>query len=78
MLLALTFNFISFTLHCIDVTTNKRYSDFDWLRREIQKSIQIYIPELPGKALTKQISTLGTSKNEGIYEETFIEMRRQG
>merc|ERR1711973_204821 len=61
-----------------EISVRRRYSDFDWLRREIQKSIQIYIPELPGKALTKQISTLGTSKNEGIYEETFIEMRRQG
>merc|ERR1719295_121345 len=61
-----------------EISVRRRYSDFDWLRREIQKSIQIYIPELPGKALAKQISTLGTSKNEGIYEETFIEIRRQG
>ena len=56
-----------------------RYSDFDWLRREIQKSVQIYIPELPGKALAKQLTLpVGKGKKEGIFDEAFIEERRQG
>lgn len=36
---------------------------------------QIVVPPLPGKALKRQLPFRG---DEGIFEESFIEERRQG
>ena len=38
-------------------------------------SIQVIVPPLPGKALGRQ---LPFRKDDGIFEEDFIEERRQG
>jgi hypothetical protein len=38
-------------------------------------SLQIVVPPLPGKALKRQLPFRG---DEGIFEESFIEERRQG
>lgn len=37
--------------------------------------LQIVVPPLPGKALKRQLPFRG---DEGIFEESFIEERRQG
>lgn len=59
-----------------EFTVRRRYSDFVWLRKEIERTVKIYIPELPGKAFGKQLSIL--AKDDGIFEPDFIEERRQG
>ncbi|CAO2610814.1 Sorting nexin-12 [Lemmus lemmus] len=46
----------------------RHYSDFEWLKNELERDSKIVVPPLPGKAL----------KHEGIFEESFIEERRQG
>ena len=53
----------------------RRYSDFEWLNNELQRDSKIVVPPLPGKALKRQHPIRG---DEGIFEETFIEERRQG
>eukprot|EP00040_Diaphanoeca_grandis_P002170 m.20724 g.20724 ORF g.20724 m.20724 type:complete len:155 (-) comp13089_c0_seq1:312-776(-) len=52
----------------------RRYSDFDWLRQELEKSSKILVPPLPSKALGRQMPW--TSEKEGIFSEEFVEERR--
>jgi len=59
-----------------EFTVRRRYSDFVWLRKEIERTVKIYIPDLPGKGFGKQIPFL--AKDDGIFETEFIEERRQG
>merc|ERR1712117_759232 len=54
----------------------RRYSDFVWLRTEIKRAVQIYVPQLPEKAFLKQVPLL--NQDDGIFEEDFIEDRRRG
>ena len=56
-------------------SVRRRYSDFEWLRNELEKDSKIGVPPLPGKALKRQLPFRG---DYGIYEEDFIEERRSG
>ncbi|VDM94882.1 unnamed protein product [Thelazia callipaeda] len=53
----------------------RRYSDFEWLRGELERDSKIVVPLLPGKALKRQ---LPFRSDDGIFEESFIEERRKG
>jgi sorting nexin-3/12 len=58
-----------YTDYCISVRTNlpifrlteskvrRRYSDFDWLRGELERDSKILVPALPGKAVARQVRT---------------------
>jgi len=56
-------------------SVRRRYSDFEWLRSELERDSKIVVPALPGKALTKM---LPFRTDDGIFEDEFIEDRRQG
>ena len=58
-----------------EFSTRRRYSDFQWLRQEVERDVQIHIPELPGKAFMKQIPFMNA--DDGIFEPDFIEDRRE-
>jgi len=53
----------------------RRYSDFEWVRSELERDSKIVVPALPGKALKKMLPFRG---DDGIFEDEFIEERRQG
>ncbi|KAI1895740.1 hypothetical protein AGOR_G00109600 [Albula goreensis] len=53
----------------------RRYSDFEWLRSELERESKVVVPPLPGKALFRQLPFRG---DDGIFEDGFIEERRQG
>ena len=53
----------------------RRYSDFEWLRSELERDSKIVVPPLPGKAWKRQMPF---RSDEGLYEEEFIEERRKG
>ncbi|XP_062592870.1 sorting nexin-12-like [Saccostrea cucullata] len=56
-------------------TVRRRYSDFEWLRNELERDSKIVVPPLPGKAWKRQ---LPFRSDEGIFEDDFIEDRRKG
>jgi len=56
-------------------SVRRRYSDFEWLRNELERDSKIVVPLLPSKALKRQLPFRG---DDGIYEEDFIEERRAG
>lgn len=56
-------------------SVRRRYSDFKWLRTELERDSKIVVPPLPGDALKKQLPFRG---DDGIFEDDFIEERRQG
>ncbi|KAE8584093.1 hypothetical protein XENTR_v10020821 [Xenopus tropicalis] len=58
-----------------DSCVRRRYSDFEWLKNELERDSKIVVPPLPGKALKRQLPFRG---DEGIFEESFIEERKQG
>lgn len=58
------------------MTTRRRYSDFVWLRNEIERDVSIVIPPLPPKAYFKQLPFLNS--DEGIFDPDFIDDRRLG
>merc|ERR1719239_1281924 len=37
-----------------ETTVRRRYSDFKWLKDELERPVQIVLPELPGKAFFRQ------------------------
>ncbi|XP_076844185.1 sorting nexin-3 [Brachyhypopomus gauderio] len=53
----------------------RRYSDFEWLRGELERESKVVVPPLPGKALFRQLPFRG---DDGIFDDSFIEERRQG
>lgn len=53
----------------------RRYSDFEWLRAELERESKVVVPPLPGKALIRQLPFRG---DDGIFDDAFIEERRQG
>ncbi|XP_014910393.1 sorting nexin-3 [Poecilia latipinna] len=53
----------------------RRYSDFEWLRAELERESKVVVPPLPGKALFRQLPFRG---DDGIFDDSFIEERRQG
>ncbi|CAG5118520.1 unnamed protein product [Candidula unifasciata] len=58
-----------------DSSVRRRYSDFEWLRNELERDSKIVVPPLPGKALKRQLPFRG---DDGIFEDEFIEERRKG
>nr|CDJ90550.1 Phox domain containing protein [Haemonchus contortus] len=56
-------------------SVRRRYSDFDWLRGELERDSKIVVPPLPSKSLKRQ---LPFRSDDGIFEEEFIENRRKG
>ncbi|KJE98162.1 sorting nexin [Capsaspora owczarzaki ATCC 30864] len=59
-----------------EAVVRRRYSDFEWLKNELERDSKILVPALPGKAIMKQLPLL--TKDEGIFEDAFIEERRKG
>lgn len=56
-------------------SVRRRYSDFEWLRTELERDSKIVVPPLPGKAWKRQMPFRA---DEGLFEEDFIEDRRKG
>uniref|UniRef100_A0A914WIU3 Sorting nexin-3 n=1 Tax=Plectus sambesii TaxID=2011161 RepID=A0A914WIU3_9BILA len=56
-------------------SVRRRYSDFEWLRSELERDSKIVVPPLPGKALKRMMPF---RSDDGIFEEGFIEDRRKG
>jgi len=56
-------------------SVRRRYSDFEWLRNELERDSKIVVPALPSKAIKRQMPF---RSDDGIYEEQFIEDRRSG
>ena len=56
-------------------SVRRRYSDFEWLRNELERDSKIVVPPLPSKAMKRQ---LPFRSDDGIFEEDFIEDRRSG
>ena len=54
---------------------SRRYSDFWWLKKELEKLGTIEVPPLPGKAFIRQ---LPFRRDGGLLNETFVEERRKG
>ena len=59
-----------------EFSCRRRYSDFVWLREEVESSVAIVIPPMPPKAYFKQLPFLNS--DDGIFDEEFIEDRRVG
>ncbi|TNN64456.1 Sorting nexin-3 [Liparis tanakae] len=55
-------------------SVRRRYSDFEWLRAELERESKVVVPPLPGKALFRQLPFRG---DDGIFDDSFIEERRQ-
>ncbi|KAJ8355662.1 hypothetical protein SKAU_G00184560 [Synaphobranchus kaupii] len=53
----------------------RRYSDFEWLRGELERESKVVVPPLPGKAIFRQLPFRG---DDGIFDDSFVEERRQG
>ncbi|XP_060072078.1 sorting nexin-12-like [Ylistrum balloti] len=56
-------------------SVRRRYSDFEWLRNELERDSKIVVPPMPGKAWKRQLPFRG---DDGIFEDEFIEDRRKG
>lgn len=57
-------------------SVQRRYSEFEWLRKELELSnSRLAIPSLPEKAWGRQ---LPFRKDNGLFQDEFIEERRQG
>ncbi|CAF2987009.1 unnamed protein product [Rotaria socialis] len=55
---------------------HRRYSDFEWLHNELESAdTKIAVPHLPDKAWQRQ---LPFRKDNGLFQDDFIEERRQG
>lgn len=53
----------------------RRYSDFEWLRSELERDSKIVVPPLPGKAWRRQMPF---RSDDGIFDDDFIEERKKG
>merc|ERR1719362_329680 len=58
-----------------ETQVKRRYSDFEWLRNELQRDAKMVVPSIPGKSLMRQMPF---RNDDGIYEPSFIESRRRG
>merc|ERR1719273_582342 len=38
-----------------EVSVRRRYSEFKWLRDKVTRTVQINVPNLPGKAITRTV-----------------------
>ncbi|MGH0131933.1 UNVERIFIED_CONTAM: hypothetical protein FKN15_015735 [Acipenser sinensis] len=57
-----------------ETCVRRRYSDFEWLRTELERESKVVVPPLPGKAFFRQLPFRG---DDGIFDDSFIEERRQ-
>eukprot|EP00048_Salpingoeca_helianthica_P011871 m.171920 g.171920 ORF g.171920 m.171920 type:complete len:154 (-) comp15293_c3_seq1:44-505(-) len=57
-------------------SVRRRYSDFEWLRKEMERDTKIVVPPLPTKALGRQLPWV--SHKDSLFDEQFIEERRKG
>ena len=55
-------------------SVRRRYSEFEWLKRELERDSKIVVPPLPGKAIKRQLPFRG---DEGLFDDEFIEDRRK-
>ena len=58
-----------------EVSVRRRYSDFAWLKNELERDSKIIVPALPSKSIMRM---LPFRNDEGIFDESFIEDRRKG
>ncbi|CBY20316.1 unnamed protein product [Oikopleura dioica] len=58
-----------------ELSVRRRYSDFEWLRNELERDSKVVVPSLPGKALNR---LLPFRNDDGIFDPGFIEERRAG
>ncbi|KAG1670244.1 Sorting nexin-12 [Nymphon striatum] len=56
-------------------SVRRRYSDFEWLRNELERDSKVMVPPLPGKALKRLLPFRG---DDGIFDEDFIDDRMKG
>ncbi|KAJ6634304.1 Sorting nexin-12 [Pseudolycoriella hygida] len=62
-------------------SVRRRYSDFEWLRNELERDSKIVVPPLPSKAWKRQMPFRGrkfAKSDDGLFDEHFIEERRKG
>jgi len=60
-------------------SVRRRFSDFEWLRNELERDSKIVVPPLPSKAWKRQMPFRGVfGGDDGIFDENFIEDRRKG
>ena len=45
-------------------SVRRRYSDFEWLKSELERDSKILVPALPGKALARQLPFRG---DDGVF-----------
>ncbi|EGD72993.1 sorting nexin-12 [Salpingoeca rosetta] len=57
-------------------SVRRRYSEFQWLRKELERDSKIVVPPLPGKSYGRQLPWVSADK--GLFAEDFIERRRKG
>ncbi|XP_071383000.1 sorting nexin-3 isoform X2 [Centroberyx affinis] len=67
--------FTTYEIRLKESRVRRRYSDFEWLRAELERESKVVVPPLPGKALIRQLPFRG---DDGIFDDSFIEERRQG
>ncbi|UJR37411.1 hypothetical protein I4U23_030115 [Adineta vaga] len=60
-----------------ECTVRRRYSDFEWLRKELERDSKIVVPPLPSKAWKRQMPAF-FRRDDGIFEDEFIDERRKG
>jgi len=60
-----------------ECSVRRRYSDFEWLRKELERDSKIVVPPLPTKAWKRQVPAFLRS-DDGIFDDEFIEERRKG
>eukprot|EP00126_Sphaerothecum_destruens_P001473 Sdes_comp14785_c0_seq1m3569 len=56
-------------------SVRRRYSDFEYLKSELERDSKIVVPPLPGKAISRQWNPF--KKHDGIFDQDFIENRRK-
>eukprot|EP00128_Syssomonas_multiformis_P005956 Colp12_sorted_trinity150504_noHs@4223 len=59
-----------------EASVRRRYSDFEWLKAELERDSKILVPPLPSKAITRALNPF--RKDDGIFDDDFIEERRRG
>lgn len=55
-------------------TVRRRYSDFEWLRNELERDSKIVVPPLPGKAWKRQ---LPFRSDEGIFDDDSLKIEEK-
>ena len=56
-----------------EASVRRRYSDFEWLRSELQRDVKIVVPPMPGKSLRGILGAKNSKKN---FETFFLKFFR--